>query len=191
MSVLPREPLVWHLNWVSCKTFFISLDRMKEQGDFTDKEQSVRLQTLPRCLPPTSLPPTTLPFISEFLISSLGVPPVLWESLADSSASDRQNLCLFGSEVLPHMESLILLQLIGKTAIGMYPCTLVTDDLVFGGWHCSPEYNLLWSLPRSLSDPAVLYCIIFNSHPSPSDFFKFTFSAFRFTCIRVGPQHLF
>lgn len=82
-------------------------------------------------------------FILEFLISSLGVQPVLWESLADSSASGKQNLCRFGSEVVHHMESLILLQLIDKAAIGMCPHNLVTDGMVFGGWLYSPEYNLL------------------------------------------------
>lgn len=82
---------------------------MKKQGDFTDKEQSGF-----RLLLPTSLPPTTLLIIPEFLISSLGVQPVLWESLADNSALGKPTLCRFGSEVLHHMESLILLRLIGK-----------------------------------------------------------------------------
>lgn len=117
---------------------------MREQGDCTDQEQSVRIQTLPQFSPPTSLPPTTvLLIILEFLISSLGVQPVLWESLADSLASGKRNLCWFGSEVLHHMESLILLQLIGKAAIGICPHTFVTDGMVFGGWLYSPEYNLL------------------------------------------------
>lgn len=129
---------------------------MREQGDGTDKEQSVELQTLRHFSLPTSLPPTTVLIIFEFLISSLGVQPVLWESLADSTASGKQRLSGFGSEVLHHMESLILLRLIGKTATGMHPHTLVTDGMVFGGWLYSPEYNLLWSLPRPFPDPAVL-----------------------------------
>lgn len=110
------------LNWAFSKSFFISLERIREQGDRTDKEQSVRIQTLQQFFSPTSLPPTTVfLIILEFLISSLGLQPVLWESLADSSASGKQNLCRFGSEVLHHMESLILLQLIGKAAIGLCP----------------------------------------------------------------------
>lgn len=73
------------------------------------------------------------------------------------------------------MESLILLRLIGKTAVGMYPRTLVTGGVVFGGWLQSAEYHLLWSLPSLPSDPAVLGYIIFSSHPSsPSYCLKFT-----------------
>lgn len=146
--MVPGEPLVWCLNWVFCKNFFISLERMREQGDCTDKGQSVRLQTA-WVFPLTSPPPTTvLLIILQFLISSLGVQPVLLESLADSSASGRQNVCWFGLEILHHMESFILLRLTGKAAIGIYPHALVTDGMVFGGWHYSPDYSLLWSLSR-------------------------------------------
>lgn len=123
-------------------------------------EQSVSPQILQQ-VSPASLPPTTVLIIFEFLISSLGVQPVLWESLAASSASGKQNRGRLGSEVSHHMESLILLRLTGKAAIGMHPHTLVTDGMAFGSWLYSPEYNLLWSLPRLFPDLAVPYCIIF------------------------------
>jgi len=113
--------------------------RVRVQGNYTDKEQPVNIQTLQQFSPPACLPHTTvLLIIFEFLISSLGVQPVLWESLADSSASGKQNLCRFGSEDFHHMESLTLLQLIGKTATGLCPHTLVTDGMIFGGWPYSP-----------------------------------------------------
>lgn len=100
--------------------------RVRVQGNYTDKEQPVSIQTLQQFSPPACLPPTTvLLVILEFLISSLGVQPVLWESLADSSASGKQNLCRFGSEDFHHMESLTLLQLIGKNChwpVSTHPC---------------------------------------------------------------------
>lgn len=119
------------------RKLFFSLGRGRDQGVGLTKSSQAGCGCCrnPRSQPP--LPPTTLLIIFEFLVSSLGVQPVLWESLADSSASGKQNLSRFGSEVLHHMESLTLLRLIGKAALGMHPH--VTDGMAFGGWLYSPE----------------------------------------------------
>lgn len=185
LCVLPGEPLVWLPNWVSHKTL-ISLERMREQRDCADKEQSLRLQTLWWFSLPVSPPPIIVLIILEFPISSLGVQPVLYESLADSSALGKPNLCRFGSEVLHHMEPLILLRLIGKAAIGKYPHTRVTDGMVIGGWLYSPENNLLWSLSRSFSDPTmtctsssihILHLLpVYSKFILSSSLFRFTFT---------------
>ena len=68
---------------------------MRQQGDSTEKEQPVRLQILQQFSLPAFLLPTTALIIFGFLISSLGVQPVLWESLADSPASGKQSLGQF------------------------------------------------------------------------------------------------
>lgn len=65
--VLPGEPLLWRLNWVSCEHFFISFERMRKQGDCTDKEQSVRLQTLcSSFFRPPYLPPQCFSLVLSF-----------------------------------------------------------------------------------------------------------------------------
>ena len=79
------------------------------------------------------------------------------------------------------MESLTLLQLIGKAALGIHPCTLVTDGKIFRGWLCCPEYNLLWSRSRSLSHLRIPYMpsSIHILHPFPEDS-KLTISSTEF-----------
>lgn len=65
--VLPGEPLLWRLNGVSCEHFFISFERMRKQGDRTDKEQSVRLQALRGSLfQPPYLPPQSFSLVLSF-----------------------------------------------------------------------------------------------------------------------------
>jgi hypothetical protein len=61
----------------------------------------------------------------------------------------------------------------------MYPYTLVTDGMVFGGWLYSPEYNLLWSLSRSFSDPAMSYTSsLIHLFLMLPDYSKFTISSY-------------
>lgn len=75
----------------------------------------------------------------------------------------------------------------------MYPHIRVTDGMVIGGWLCSPENNLLWSLSKSFSDPT-MPCISSSIHilhllPVYSKFILSS-SVFRFTFTHIGSQHI-